>query len=257
MRLLGVFLLAFGLVCNGHRVQREHVHSNQFQIVSMPAQHRDKVDLCPACIQFANEAIENLLNIIANVGVIGTCSSLCGILANDTNSQVIGIACDLFCSYVGIKEFVKLVEAADLDAFYFCDLIKVCPILDNGDAELVNVTISPAKGPQGTQFHIDVTYSTTNGTGTGEFAIDVDTVDHVPVGDAHIMEGQQPGTYTLAVTLHTKPDPNCDPTQGFCEQWLPGDYTLHMALCYGECGSKHPHSQVYFEGTGSFAITEQ
>lgn len=36
------------------------------------------------------------------------------------------------------------------------------------------------------------------------------------------------GTYDGTFSLKAEPDPNCDPTQGPCEQWLPGDYTVKI-----------------------------
>ena len=46
----------------------------------------------------------------ADVGVVGSCGDLCGILAQDTNSQVVGTVCDLLCSIVGVKEFIQLID---------------------------------------------------------------------------------------------------------------------------------------------------
>eukprot|EP00118_Oscarella_pearsei_P024642 m.306495 g.306495 ORF g.306495 m.306495 type:complete len:265 (+) comp41298_c0_seq1:34-828(+) len=255
-RLVYVFVLALAIIgdqIHSHRIGHDHVHVVQLQFATKST---PSVDLCPTCINFANEAIENLVNIIANFGVIGTCGKLCGILANDTGSQVIGVACDLFCSYVGIEEFIKIIEEVDLDAFYFCELVKVCPIFDGGDAKLLNITVSPRQGPQGTQFHVVVDYSTEKGTGTGEAIVEISTVDGIPLSDGEIQEEKQPGTYSMTWNVHAKPDPNCDPSQQPCEQWLPGNYTAKVALCNGECGSSHPHSQIYFEGSAGFVLTD-
>ena len=80
----------------------------------------------------------------------------------------------------------------------------------------------------------------------------------------------------MSVKLSAKPNPDCDPTQGPCEMWLPGVYNvtfgkLHavctllaacdsslsspVAICNGECGSKHPHSKVYDTASTKFTIT--
>ena len=58
--------------------------------------------------------------------------------------------------------------------------------------------------------------------------LNIDTVDHMPLGDSLLMEPQDPGTYNVKWTVTAAPDPNCDPTQDFCEMWLPGNYTANV-----------------------------
>ena len=38
---------------------------------------------------------------------------------------------------------------ADLDPIYYCELLKACPIKDDGDAKITSVTVTPKSGPQG------------------------------------------------------------------------------------------------------------
>jgi hypothetical protein len=33
------------------------------------------------------------------------------------------LGCDIF----GIKEFIKLIESADIDPIYYCEEVKLCP----------------------------------------------------------------------------------------------------------------------------------
>ena len=42
------------------------------------------------------------------------------------------------------------------------------------------------------------------------------------------MEPQSPGAYMLSWKIQAKPDPNCDPTQQPCEEWLPGNYSAQV-----------------------------
>ncbi|XP_069116842.1 countin-3-like [Argopecten irradians] len=211
------------------------------------------VDLCPTCIQFMGQAIDALLNIILNGGVVGTCGALCQALGSKT-SKALEEVCDVLCDLVGVEEFIKLIQKADLDPIYFCEILKTCPINDNGDAKITTFTVTPSSGPQGT-FRIDFGYTSVNGTGTGEIILEVDTVDGIPVESGFIHELAQPGDYTSSFSLKAEPDPNCDPTQQPCEQWMPGNYGVKIAICNGECGSKHPHSAVYDEGMTNFTIT--
>ncbi|WAR19856.1 CTuncharacterized [Mya arenaria] len=199
------------------------------------------IDKCKTCIDFAGQALNELLNIILQGGVVGGCADLCNALASKT-SPAIGTVCNILCDIVGIEEFIKIVQNADLDPIYYCELIPACPINDNGDAHFTSFQVSPKSGPQGV-FDIDFTYESKNGTGTGEIAIEIDTL--APAG-----------SYNGDIQLKAQPDPNCDPTQGPCEQWLPGTYTVKIAICNGECGSKHPHSAIYDETSATFTITQ-
>ena len=47
-----------------------------------------------------------------DAGVIGGCGELCQLLeqAVKINSSLVEVVCDLLCDYVGIEEFIKLVD---------------------------------------------------------------------------------------------------------------------------------------------------
>ncbi len=108
----------------------------------------------------------------------------------------------------------------------------------------------------GDDFEIDLMFTTTNGTGTGEVALNIETVDGMPLGDTELALPEQPGSYGVKWTVTAAPDPNCDPSQGFCEMWLPGNYTVIVAVCNGECGSKHPHSGLYDKAQAVFTLVK-
>jgi hypothetical protein len=86
-----------------------------------------RLDLCPTCINVAEESINILLNLILDTGIIGTCGTLCTALAQKTGSQLIGTICDLVCDVLGIEEFINLLEKADLDPIWYCEIAKLCP----------------------------------------------------------------------------------------------------------------------------------
>jgi len=215
------------------------------------------LNLCPTCISFSEQAINNLLNIILNAGVVGGCSEICGLLANKTGSSTLGSVCDILCDIVGVREFANLIQKADLDPIYLCELLTACKVNDNGDAKFTNLTVTPASGPVGTEFTIEVEYTSKNGTGTGEMVVGVETVDGIPIANSFLLQPQMAGKYESSIKLSASPDPKCDPTQQPCEEWLPGNYTVSIALCNGECGSKHPHSQIYDQKKVMFQLTEK
>jgi hypothetical protein len=214
------------------------------------------VDACPTCIKAAEESINILLNLILDTGIIGTCGTLCEALAEKTDIPILGTICDLVCDIFGIEEFIKLIEKADLDPIWYCEIAKLCPVNDHGDAKITKFSILPASGPKGTTFAIDFTYVSVNGTGTGELDIGIHTPDHIPLGASFLLEAKKPGTYSEKITVKAEPDPRCDPTQEPCEEWLPGVYNVTVQVCNGECGSKHPHSAIYDTGKGSFTLTK-
>ncbi|CAF0876125.1 unnamed protein product [Adineta ricciae] len=246
---LAVVLLVVGVAsaANTFNIQR---------VKSPFVQPELRVDLCPTCINVADQSINILLNLILDTGIIGTCGTLCTALAQKTGSQLIGTICDLVCDVVGIEEFIKLIEKADLDPIWYCEIAKMCPINDNGDAKLTKFAILPATGRQGTTFSIDFTFVSLNGTGTGELVVEIHTPDHIPLGAGFLLEAQKPGTYNERISVKAEPDPQCDPTQEPCEQWGPGAYNVTVFICNGECGSHHPHSSIYDTGKGSFQITQ-
>jgi hypothetical protein len=238
--------------------------SNVFNVKSYNIQQSKPVfpqpnlglDLCPTCINVAEESINILLNLILDTGIIGTCGTLCQALAQKTGSELIGTICDLVCDAVGITEFIRLLENSDLDPIFYCEIAKFCPVNDHGDANITVFSILPTSGPKGTTFAIEVTYVSLNGTGTGELDIEIRCPDRIPLGAGFLLEAKKPGTYSEKITVKAEPDPRCDPTQEPCEEWLPGVYNVTLDICNGECGSKHPHSAIYDKRAGSFQVTE-
>ena len=87
------------------------------------------------------------------------------------------------------------------------------------------------KLPAGSKFHLELLFQTMNGTGTGEIDLEIDTADEIPVGENELEEPLAPGAYNVTWTVAAKPDPNCDPTQQLCEQWIPGKYTANVGTC--------------------------
>lgn len=202
------------------------VHTSATKLFT-PTLNYKAASFCSICIDFSSQALDQLLNAILQVGVLGTCGEICSVVQQKTGSQILGVACNLLCDFAGVEEFVKIIDKADLDPIYYCELLKACPIKDNGDASITSLQVAPPTGPQGT-FIVDMRYTSINGTGTGEIGIEIDTVDNLPLGDSFLNLPQNPGKYDFQVKINAQPDPDCDPTQGPCEQWLPGQYTVNM-----------------------------
>ena len=75
------------------------------------------------------------------------------------------------------------------------------------------------------EFTFQMTFTTANGTGTGEMAIFIDTVDGIPYKDTEII-CYSPDTYGVEWTVNAKPDPACK--QPSSEKWLLGTYKVTL-----------------------------
>ena len=78
----------------------------------------------------------------------------------------------------------------------------------------------------GGDFEIMMNFTTVKGTGTGEYSVLIKTVDGIPLGQSTLTEPKLPGTYEIDWKVSAAPDPDCDPTQGPCETWQPGNYSV-------------------------------
>ncbi|CAF4789356.1 unnamed protein product, partial [Rotaria sp. Silwood2] len=84
--------------------------------------------------------------------------------------------------------------------------------------------------------------------------INIQTVDGVELSTTFLIEAQKPGRYAERIAVDASPDPDCDPSIEHCEEWFPGVYNVTVMICNGQCGSHHPHSQLYDMVKGSFQI---
>jgi len=131
------------------------------------------IDLCPMCINEAVEAINVILNVILDEGILGSCQKICEAAAKASNSSLIGTICDLACDAIGLDAFIHLIIDVDLDPIWYCEIAKLCAINDHGDAKFTDFAVMPSTGPQGTTFVIDCSYKSLNGTGTSMLRIDI------------------------------------------------------------------------------------
>lgn len=114
--------------CVTARTRTINVQSSQIQRALLQLkQQNNGLDWCPQCVNTFGDFIDIVLNVILQYGVINTCGDLCEIVAEKSGSSLFGFICTIGCDVLGIEEFVKLVESADLDPIYYCETIKLCP----------------------------------------------------------------------------------------------------------------------------------
>merc|ERR1712093_942989 len=177
---------------------------------------KPEADLCPICLQLMNEALDQLVNIILNVG---------------------------------ITEFVKILQEVDPDAVYICQVLGgICPIHDNAKVDDVKLIVAPSSGQQGSTFTMHFSFNVVNATGAGEVALGIQPPNGEGFGDGQLVPGFPVGPIAISFQLQAKPSEQ--------EPFSPGTYQVEAAVCNGECGATHPHTATLGTASASFVITQ-
>jgi len=196
------------------------------------------------CVSLFSNALNELLQIVLNGGVLGSCGALCQQLPQ----QLEQVACDLICDYVGITEFINLIEYEDPDPIYLCQVVDLCPVVSGGAVNITQAIVRPPSGPQGTNFTITLQYTISSPTGPGLIAVTVIPPGaDFPFGGEQFEEGQPKGNYEVEWGVPTNPSEN--------ESFSPGVYQVQMAVCAGDCTTSHPYGGIYAQTTATFRIT--
>jgi hypothetical protein len=104
------------------------IQSKHIQRAYIPSNHGDNaLDWCPQCINTWDQLLEVALDVILEVGVLDSCGQLCDLVAKESGSDLLGFICTMGCDFLGLDEFSKLIEAADLDPIYYCEQMNLCP----------------------------------------------------------------------------------------------------------------------------------
>jgi len=191
-----------------------------------------------------SNAIEDLIEIIANAGIGATCEVVCGELKNKVEQTVCGILCEI----VGIDAFIHIIDAVDPDPIAICEELTVCAHSTNASASINSLTVTPSAGPIGTTFSIQVVYQVKSAIGTGQAEVVIVPPDAFPFGGAENLYEQQPGAYGLKLSFQAQPSEN--------EPFTPGTYQCVAAICEGTCGSPHKWSYTLAQSTKNFTITK-
>ena len=62
-----------------------------------------------------------------------------------------GVFCEFIFTYI-LLIFTFILWRADPNPIYLCELIRVCPVNDHGDASITRLVVTPSSGPRGTLF---------------------------------------------------------------------------------------------------------
>lgn len=127
--MLKAVIFFFVFVVSATSAFRDVVHNDKrLQHEMLTSQQKVQgLDFCPECITAAGNLLELVLNAILEGGVFKTCGDLCQAVAQKSGSSFLGFLCTTGCDILGMQEFVNLVDQADLDPIYYCEIIKICP----------------------------------------------------------------------------------------------------------------------------------
>ena len=114
--------------CVSARTRSLNVQSKHIQRALSPLkQGQNGLDWCPQCIDTYDDLVQVVLDIILQYGILDTCGDLCDIVADKTGSSILGFVCMFGCDVLGLEEFVKIMDKADIDPIYYCEVMKLCP----------------------------------------------------------------------------------------------------------------------------------
>jgi len=219
------------------------LNMNRVTIVK-PAHSNESPAECSACVQLMDQGLNILLNEILSGGVIASCGALCGKIPE----KALALTCDVVCGYVGIKEFIRILNKTDPDPIYYCQELKTCPIVVGGAVKITNMTAHPISGPVGTKFEIAIDFTVINATSTGMIITEIAIPDNEPLEDDELSTGLPPNQYNSKFALNTADNKNND--------WYPGTYKINFAICAGDCTTAHPNGGIYDQASTTFVITQ-
>jgi len=177
---------------------------------------------------------------------LGTCSGLCEQLSNNLEATI----CSLICDYVGITEFVNVLDDIDPDPIFYCEELDLCPVALHAKGKITSVVVQPPFGPSGTTFNIQISYQITNATGTSTLEVDVyppSSDGGSPFGDAELLGSLPVGKYSADFQLTASPSEQ--------EPFSPGIYKTNILLCEGTCNSIHSYAYTLDSKATQFQIT--
>jgi hypothetical protein len=198
-------------------------------------------------VGWAQQAMEALIQALLYL-TTDTCTDLCAQLPQ--GEQAI---CGILCDVVGIKEFIKILNEADLDPIYYCQRFNKCEADPNGMGNLLSTNIVPRTGQRGNTFAVNVTFQVSSRIGAGEFmnVITSASGEQEEVEAGVLFEFFAPGSYNGYVQFGTQVDAQSGIT------WHSGQYDVQTFFCMGQCGSAHPYSKVFGYHNSTFTLKNE
>jgi len=220
------------LLRTAHKTSRHYRTMKPGQVVTppkpaLPALPKEHYG-CELCIAFWNSALNNLIQILENVGVGATCAEICGELPQQWEAD----ACMLFCQIVGEEYFGELINDIDPDPIWTCMELYACPSATGVTGNITSIRVSPLVGPVGATFTVTASYKVFQTTGTGMVVLwFVAPGDGFEFGFAQEIIALPPGSYSTSESFSSAPTEEAP--------FYDGTYTVFAEVCEGTCGGTH------------------
>jgi len=184
---------------------------------------------CSLCVSFMQQSVQQILNIILQVGIAGGCTEVCGMLPNKYEAGL----CVLICEYVGVNAFSELITDVDPDPVWICMEIDACPSSMNAAAKITSMKVTPPVDKIGHPMVFTMNFTVINQTGMTDVALVILSPKNegIRVKGDWIFYSQAPGKYGQTVKFTPKPNQH-DP-------FPPGVYAAVWLVCEGPCGCTH------------------
>lgn len=212
----------------------------------MPIKIGGPIDTCADCVAWASNALQAILQAILNLET-DACGDLCSQLPTQGDANI----CDLLCDIVGIYEFIQIVNKADLDPIYFCQMHKKCVETPNGNGRMLDSNVVPKKGARTDTFTVNITFSVTDAVGAGEFLNVISSTTQSEVSEGLLYDEIPVGNYIANLQLSLQDDPQGGTT------WHTGNYTVQTWFCMGQCFSHHPYTKEFGYHNSTFVLANQ
>jgi hypothetical protein len=200
---------------------------------------------CSVCVDWMGNAVNQIINIILNVGIPGDCQALCQLYPGGSVDQAL---CEMYCDYKGLNYFINLLNNFNPDFIAICENLDVCPRTLTAKATITKLLVTPTAGPQGQTFDINLEYQVTSKLGTGMLIVQVNPPDAPFLQEAVTIVALPPATYKFGVQVQTQPNQD--------EPFNPGQYQVIVAICEGTCGGAGPYSYQLAQSQTLFTITQ-
>lgn len=200
---------------------------------------------CSICVDWMGNAVNQIINIILNVGIPGDCQALCQLYPGGSVDQAL---CEMYCDYKGITYFINLLNNFNPDFIQICEKLDVCPRTLTANATITSLTVSPKSGPQGTTFNINLNYKVTSKLGTAMLIVQVNPPDAPFLQEVVTLVALPPASYQFGVSMDSNPNQD--------EPFDPGNYQVIAAICEGTCGGSGPYSYQLAEAQTDLTITQ-
>jgi hypothetical protein len=177
-----------------------------------PAESANDVT-CGDCLAFVNQSGTQVINIIMNIGIVGTCPQLCAYLPSKKGEK----SCSALCEFSGISAFVSnFVANFDGGPVCLCDHMqakaddkskdpnKLCFSTPGGKAKLTKLGVNPATGKVGTIFDVKLAYDVTARTGTGAINVTFWSESYPYFMISYLPNGQEVGAHSGSVAITTE-----------------------------------------------------